>query len=357
MKKLFVTIALAAIQVAAIAQTVNVHFKNGQTIKYNSDNVDYVDFSEKAPDPTVAVGQVIDLGLSVYWASCNLGAENPEEYGSYYAWGETTPKSSYKEDNYSYYDNNTKQYIIIGDDISGTEYDAATVNLGGDWRMPTEQEMQELVEMCTWEWTQINGINGYRIVAMNGNSIFLPAAGYNSYFLSELNETLLYSTSTVSSYSSIYMQSLNGRSDGSYHVKLNSKYSGVSIRPVTNNPNATGLIIDHSQDYLVTSNVSAHFLGGSVMSIGDRIQSGSQLNVQFTNASNQDVTLIAVQLNDSETGNEGNNLLTEEVLVPAGTKQGYTITVGILGIYKPVISFSYRYNNKYYKAEATWSGN
>ena len=195
MKKVILSIISVAFAANLSAQTVNVHFKNGQTIIFPSSNVDYVDFSAKAPDPTVTAGQAVDLGLSVYWASCNLGAEKPEEYGEYYAWGETKPKNSYTEENYSYYDANTAQYINIGDDISGTQYDAATVNLGSDWRMPTKSEMQELVDKCTWEWTQVSGINGYKVTGSNGNSIFLPAAGFNGGI--EKNKWLSYWTSTL----------------------------------------------------------------------------------------------------------------------------------------------------------------
>ena len=196
MKKYILTAAVAALQMVAVAQTVNVHFKNGQTIQYPSSNVDYVDFSEKAADPTVSAGQVVDLGLSVYWASCNVGAESPEEYGDYYAWGETKTKNSYTLDNYSYYNNSTKQYIDIGSDIACTQYDAATANLGSDWRMPTRQEMIELKDKCTWEWTQISNVNGYKVTGPNGNTIFLPAAGtIISSSVSDPNEDFYYYSS------------------------------------------------------------------------------------------------------------------------------------------------------------------
>lgn len=180
MKKTIISIAATFAAITMSAQTVNVHFKNGQTIRFNSSNVDHVDFSEKAPDPTVSAGAVVDLGLSVYWCSCNVGAESPEEFGDYFAWGETKPKSKYTKETYSYYDSNTAQYIDIGANIEGTEYDAATVNLGSDWRMPTYTEINELKTNCNWEWSQINGKNGYVVTGPNGNSIFLPAAGYNT---------------------------------------------------------------------------------------------------------------------------------------------------------------------------------
>ena len=357
MKKVILSIISVAFAANLSAQTVNVHFKNGQIIEYPSSNVDYVDFSAKASDPTLSAGQVVDLGLSVYWASCNLGAEKPEEYGDYYAWGETKPKSRYTEENYSYYDANTAQYINIGDDISGTQYDAATVNLGSDWRMPTKSEMQELVDKCTWEWTQVSGINGYKVTGSNGNSIFLPAAGsYDlSGYLLNTNKWLHYWTST-SENDRLHAATLIKQNAGYLIYTYMQYYRGLSIRPVTSNPNASsGTPTDHSQDHLVTDKVKASFLGGAYSSINGKIQSGSQLNVRFSNGSSETVTLTKIQLGDAATGSEGNNMLNSEVEVAAGEAKGYTVTVGAGGLTTPVIRFTYRYNNKNYVAEATWN--
>lgn len=108
----------------------------------------------------------VNLGLSVKWASCNLGASKPEEYGDYYAWGETESKSSYTSDNYQ---------------ASLDFKDAAAVKLGGNWRIPTVGEINELSTECTWVFSTENNIQGYRITGTNGNSIFLPAAGSKGY--------------------------------------------------------------------------------------------------------------------------------------------------------------------------------
>jgi hypothetical protein len=237
MKKYLLIIALLAIQMAAVAQTVNVHFKNGQTINYPSSNVDYVDFSAKASDPTMTAGGAVDLGLSVYWASCNLGAERPEEYGEYYAWGETSIKSKYDLNNYSYYDTSSTQYTDIGADISGTQYDAATINLGSDWRMPTKTEMQELISNCTWEWMQISGINGYKVTGPNGNSIFLPAAGHK-YISTTLDKNTKLDYWTSTQYKINIAHYLEGISTEKYLTSMSLKVLGYSIRPVTSNPNA-----------------------------------------------------------------------------------------------------------------------
>ena len=131
----------------------------------------------------------VDLGLSVKWAICNVGATKPEEYGNYFAWGEVTPKHSYDWSTYKYgrdYDQLTKYcnnrscgYNGFTDKktILDPEDDAATVNWGGAWRMPTKAEQDELRTKCKWTWTTQNGVKGYKVVGPNGNSIFLPAAG------------------------------------------------------------------------------------------------------------------------------------------------------------------------------------
>lgn len=127
----------------------------------------------------------VDLGLSVKWACCNVGADVPEGYGGYYAWGETEEKSNYIWSTYKYWsdkdgDGNVEEKEItnIGSNISGTSYDVAHVKWGGSWRMPTLDEIKELCNKCFWEWTTVNGVNGQKVTGPNGNSIFLPAAGY-----------------------------------------------------------------------------------------------------------------------------------------------------------------------------------
>lgn len=343
MKKYILLVAAVMCQLAAQAQTVNVHFKNGQKIQFPSVNVDYVDFSEKAPDPTVSAGAVVDLGLSVYWCSCNVGAESPEEYGDYYAWGETKPKSSYRRENYSYYNTETETYTDIGENISGTEYDAATVNLGSDWKMPTKDEFQELLDNCIWEWTQISGVNGYKITGSNGNSIFIPATGT--------------SVTGTRYYTGTDAKILYAYSGGKYISNQKEfRYEGCLIRPVTSNPNAQGGPVDHTNDYLVTDKIAASFAGGAISSINGRILSGSVLNVKFTNGSEEPVTLIGIQIYDQGSSSKGNNALSEEVEVAAGENKAYTLTLNT-SMTTPVVCFTYRYNKKKYTVEATYSSN
>ncbi len=150
------------------AQSITVHqicWQNGQVIK--------------------AIPDAIDLGLSVKWANMNVGAKTPEDYGNYYAWGETVTKEIY--DWSTYFDTNdggstfTKYNNEGGKTILDPEDDAAHVNWGGSWRMPTQAEWQELLDNCTWTWTTQNGVNGHKVTSKKAGYtdkfIFLPAAG------------------------------------------------------------------------------------------------------------------------------------------------------------------------------------
>ncbi|MBR6600333.1 MAG: hypothetical protein IKK87_00565 [Bacteroidaceae bacterium] len=183
----------------------------------------------------------VDLGLSVKWACCNVGASVPEGYGGYYAWGETEEKSSYTEDTYKYCNDrdgngwcSEDEYQNIGSNISGTSYDVAHVKWGGGWRMPTEDEIQELINKCSWKWTTVNGIRGYKVTGPNGSSIFLPAAGdrygtgvsyrgsYGSYWSGTLSEG--YSNNA---YCLHFFSSGGGSWGGNY------RSNGRTVRPVT----------------------------------------------------------------------------------------------------------------------------
>lgn len=121
-------------------------------------------------------GQSVDLGLSVKWAGWNIGASSPQENGDYFAWGETAEKELYHWDNYCFM-NAEGNYDFPSDNICGTKYDAATVKWGNEWRMPTTEELQELIDNCEWEYAQYKDKWGYFVTGPNGNSIFIPAAG------------------------------------------------------------------------------------------------------------------------------------------------------------------------------------
>ena len=123
-------------------------------------------------------GQCVDLGLSVKWAAWNVGASRPEQYGDYFAWGETKKKSSYTKTNHTHFDQSSNTYKDIGRNISGTKYDAAAVKWGNGWRMPTLEEINELAELCNWTDDSLGDVDGNFVTGPNGNSIFIPNTGY-----------------------------------------------------------------------------------------------------------------------------------------------------------------------------------
>ena len=187
-------------------------------------------------------GEAIDLGLSVKWASYNVGATAPEEYGGYYAWGETEEKSDCSWDTYKYCNGtSTSMTKYCTDNSYGTvdnknilepSDDVAHVNWGGEWRMPRLIEIEELLNNCTWTWTTLNGVKGYRVTGPNGNSIFLPAAGHRdgTEVYSRGSNGYYWSSSLGSSYSDYaYYLSFNG---GYYFLNYRGRYYGRTVRPV-----------------------------------------------------------------------------------------------------------------------------
>lgn len=175
--------------------------------------------------------EYVDLGLSVKWATCNLGATLPSEYGHYYAWGEIVPKEDYEKNNDVLLPK--KLFKISGNPL----YDAATANWGGTWRLPTRKELRELVSKCRWILTNVEGIEGYQIIGPNGNHIFIPFAGYRygkllysdkeyAFIWSEVadvrNMDVAYSLSL-----SFYLEEKGAKPGWTY------RYYGRSIRPVT----------------------------------------------------------------------------------------------------------------------------
>lgn len=152
------------------------------------EKIDEATLTVKTEKERPTPGQWVDLGLpsGVKWAGWNVGATRPEEYGGYFAWGETEEKSVYSMETYKHkepdhYNSDGSvccwRYITLGN-ISGTSYDVATVKWGGGARMPTEEEIKELVYECGWEGGYLNGVAGDFVIGPNGNSIFIPFAGY-----------------------------------------------------------------------------------------------------------------------------------------------------------------------------------
>lgn len=240
MKKIFMAVIALMMTISASAQFY-IYFSDGTVAKVDS-------ISMIAPTDNTEWHNgygYVDLGLpsGLKWATCNIGANTPEEYGDYFAWGEVEPKSYYGWDNYKWCNGNyntlTKYCmggnygIIDNKTVLDSGDDAATVNWGGNWRMPTKEEQDELREYCTWKW--IYDIGGYEVIGPNGNSIFLPIAGFR------FDDSLVQGGMIGLYLSSSLAYTESGYSADAYYIGfevsgvnsyLNSRYWGYTIRPV-----------------------------------------------------------------------------------------------------------------------------
>ena len=214
-------------------------------VKYKDDNeyyygdiqdypVSYVNSETSCPDSNHP--HWIDLGLpsGTKWACCNVGASKPEDYGGFYAWGETSTKSTYNWETYKW-GSSWDNVVNIGSDIAGTGYDAATTNWGAPWRMPNLTQIKELLDNCTsvWTWTTENWVYGRRFTGVNGGSIFLPFAGSH-----REEGNLIFVGSCGFYWSSTLDESAPGNAyrlyldPGNVNLDGNDRYASRSVRPV-----------------------------------------------------------------------------------------------------------------------------
>ena len=176
----------------------------------------------------------VDLGLSVDWASCNLGASAPEQYGAYYSWGETATKPVFSWNTYRYGNSDalTKYNKSDGNRTLAPENDAASATWGGAWRMPTKAECAELLDKCTWTWSNRSGVNGYIVTGPSGNTIFLPASGQREGSeASDVGSWGCYWSATLNHRSILVAESLSF-DQGLSSVEVASRIVGQAIRPV-----------------------------------------------------------------------------------------------------------------------------
>ena len=278
MKKLFLMVAMVLVGIVAMAQINQLVWSNGN-LMYGTpiESIDSLTYGEmedidtlhlllprmlirvvhdtvyihdtiyvEVPSTPEETHEYVDLGLpsGLKWATCNVGATTPEEYGDYFAWGEVEPKTTYNWSTYKYgtaSDQLTKycsksSYGKDGFTDSKTvldpEDDAATANWGGAWRMPTYDEMDELKTKCTWTWTTQNGVNGYKVTGPNGNSIFLPAAGcMGNSGLGSAGSGGYYWSSSLDTDFPYYAYS-GGFDSGFVDWGYSSRFYGQSVRPV-----------------------------------------------------------------------------------------------------------------------------
>lgn len=188
--------------------------------------------------PAATIGEAVDLGLSVAWATYNVGATAPEEYGDYFNWGEVEPRPGNNNcvTFYKYSDAMMEEGIVDANDNLTTNYDAAATHWGGDWRMPTADEIGELIDECTWELSTLNSVAGITVTGPNGNSIFLPTAGrYKSpNFGSGLESVGQYGNYWSSTASGNYQAPIlyYQQSDAVHYTHYADRRCGLPIRPV-----------------------------------------------------------------------------------------------------------------------------
>ena len=247
-RKLFI-LASMLFTLTVGAQTVNVHLKNGTVVTYQASEFDYIDFTASQSPvayttcPDNNHPHLIDLGLpsGTLWACCNVGAHAPEEYGGYFAWGETTEKSWYDWSTYKWsdasqnltkYNTNGRYGIVDGKTTLEPSDDAATANWGAPWHMPSLTQIKELHVKCTSTWTSVNGVIGQKFVGPNGGTVFLPAAGYRwgseLYYAGSYGyywSSTLYESSLYNAYNLFF------HSGGAYW-RSDYRYDGQSVRPV-----------------------------------------------------------------------------------------------------------------------------
>lgn len=246
MKKIIISILTMVMSVTAMAQTDVWIWQKGMPVKMEA--VDSITFT----DPLGK--EYVDLGLSVKWATCNIGATKPWVSGYYFAWGETEPKETYSRDTYKWitllnggykftkYCSNSNAGNADGLQILEPEDDAATVYWGEEWRMPTKAEGDELLNNCTWEWqpegnAAFNGVAGYKVTSnktgYTDKYIFFPAAGYiSSQKLSYSGERgYVWTSSVYTTPNFAYYINMNSGKDVMYNI-YDYRYCGFPVRAV-----------------------------------------------------------------------------------------------------------------------------
>lgn len=263
MKKIFFTLITFIVAIVASAQEkiikVYEYDDRGELITtpvYQSTRKVKVVFEEKALSVSGNVDgyDYVDLGLpsKTLWATFNVGASRPEEYGDYFAWGETEPKDQYEEYKWGTYKwcegskktltkyCNASGYGTVDDKMElDPEDDAATANWSDKWCMPTSQQFDELVnpENTEFEWTFVNGVIGIKFTSKrNGNTIFFPAAGYRHYrALDDVGSEGLYWARDIyryTPYTAMQMDFVKGSNTHHPYSFARDRYNGQSVRPV-----------------------------------------------------------------------------------------------------------------------------
>lgn len=215
---------------SALSQSIALYAKDGGRYDYATKDIESIVFTDADPLPLTQPSNVeaVDMGLSVRWANCNLGATRDTEIGAYFAWGETTEKSVY--DWSTYFDADCTEADAS---ICGSPLDAAYQAWGDQWRLPSLAEMQELCDRCTWVWQEKNGVEGCLVTGPSGASIFLPAAGVKQGGSTYLPKSYgSYLTGTLDATNAFYSRSLVFYKNSNHWIDTNLRDYGQVLRPV-----------------------------------------------------------------------------------------------------------------------------
>lgn len=231
MKHFITLLTFLATALGVNAQIVHVYSKNGGRTDFAEGEVLSIEFAEQPKLPLTAPAdvQMVDLGLSVRWASCNVGATEAHDSGAYFAWGELSEKQSYTWAEYF----DAECELPLNSICGMPDYDVATAEWGGTWRLPSLAEVQELCDRCEWTWTEQNGQHGCLVKGPSGEEIFLPAGGTRQgmqlYLGGSYGSFLTGSADIDNKY---YARCLVFYADGSCWIDANLRDYGQSVRPV-----------------------------------------------------------------------------------------------------------------------------
>lgn len=250
----FESVEIDGVPVAIVSQSCDVSHGEGDADVYHYS----LTFENEEEDP---IPEAVDLGLpsGLKWASFNVGATKPEEYGDYYAWGEIESKDYYSWSTYRFgdysslmkYNTDSSNGTVDNKTVLEMDDDVANAKLGAQWRIPTLDDAKELLDNCSWVFTTLNGINGYQVTGPNGNSIFFPLCGFSNGNLAdaEVGQYGRYWLSTLytNNTHNAYRISLRPSSSSSAHYDWDwfDRSAGNSIRPVYGFL-PTGLTLDKS---------------------------------------------------------------------------------------------------------------
>lgn len=255
---------------------------------------------------------MIDLGLpsGTKWACCNVEALKPENFGSYYAWGETEAKDNYSWETYIHCDGTQETCHFLGD-ICGTEYDVAHIKWGGQWHMPNRYQMDELFENCSYEWITLNGTKGGKFTSKtNGNSIFFPAAGFfdNSSLFSVLSSGCYWNgtPNPVLDYCIFSFPFY----DNSFYGTYNWRYRGNPVRPVISETIASPLLLSSSTLNVIVGNERAveitsgscfYTVKSSNENVATAVSQSFYVNVTAIGVGNATITVTDTRTNQTAT--------------------------------------------------------